>query len=56
MGLDNYIESALKGILKNPIASLLREIGIASILKQSNVMKRSVGFSPYPHSSHHNLQ
>jgi SRSO17 transposase len=47
MGLDNYIESALKGILKNPIASLLREIGIASILKQSNVMKRSVGFSPY---------
>ena len=47
MGLDKYIESALKGVLKNPIVSLLREIGIASILKQSNFTKRSVGVAPY---------
>jgi hypothetical protein len=47
MELDKYIESALKGVLKNPIASLLREIGIVRILKQSNFTKRSVGFAPY---------
>jgi len=47
MGLDKYIESALKGVLKNPIVSLLREIGITSILKQSNFTKRSVGVAPY---------
>lgn len=47
MELDNYIEFALKGVLKNPIVTLLRDIGIASILKQSNFTKRSVGFAPY---------
>lgn len=47
MELDKYIESALRGVLKNPIASLLREIGIASLLKHSNFTKRSVGFAPY---------
>jgi SRSO17 transposase len=47
MELDKYIESALRNVLKNPIVSLLRQIGIASILKQSNFTKRSVGVSPY---------
>jgi len=47
MGVDKYIETALKGILKNPIVSLLREIGIVSVLKQSNFTKRSVGYKPY---------
>jgi len=47
MELDKYIETALKGILKNPIVSLLREIGIASVLKHSNFTKRSVGYTPY---------
>ena len=47
MELDKYIESALRGVLKNPILSLLKEIGIASILKESNFTKRSVGVSPY---------
>ena len=47
MELDKYIESALRSVLKNPIVSLLREIGITSILKQSNFTKRSVGVAPY---------
>ena len=47
MGLDNYIETAMSGILKNPILSVLREINIIKILKQSNFVKRSVGYSPY---------
>ncbi len=33
MGLDNHIEYAMKGLLKNPILSVLREIKIANILK-----------------------
>ena len=44
MGLDNHIESAMKGILKNPILSVLREIKIANILKQSNFSKRNTGY------------
>jgi len=47
MELDKYIESALRGVLKNPILSLLRQIGISSVLRQSNFTKRSVGFAPY---------
>lgn len=47
MGLDNHIESAVKAVLKNPILSVLREINIAQILKQSNFLKRSVGYSPF---------
>ena len=47
MELDKYIESAIKGILKNPITQVLREIGIAKILKQSNFVKREVGYAPY---------
>ncbi len=47
MGLDNHIESAVKSVLKNPILSVLREIHIAQLLKQSNFVKRSVGHSPF---------
>lgn len=47
MGLDNHIESAVKSVLKNPILSVLREINMARLLKQSNFVKRSVGYSPY---------
>ena len=48
MELGKYIESALRSLLRDPIVSLLRQIGFASILKQSNFTKRSVGISPYP--------
>ena len=44
MGLDNHIEYAMKGLLKNPILSVLREIKIANILKQSNFNKRNTGY------------
>lgn len=47
MELDKYIESAMKSVIKNPILSVLREINIAKILKQSNFTKRSVGYAPY---------
>jgi len=47
MGLDNDIEYAIKGVLKNPILTVLREIHIVKLLKQSNFLKRSVGYSPY---------
>ena len=47
MGLENYIETAISQILKNPILSVLREIKIAKILKQSNFVKRNVGYAPY---------
>ncbi len=44
MGLDNHIEYAMKGILKNPILSVLREIKIVNILKQSNFNKCNTGY------------
>ncbi|MEA3374145.1 MAG: transposase [Campylobacterota bacterium] len=47
MGLENYIETAISGILKNPILGVLREIKMAKILKQSNFIKRDVGHAPY---------
>lgn len=47
MELDKYIESALSGVLKNPVSALLREIGMARLLRQSNFTKCSVGFAPY---------
>ncbi len=46
MGVNNYIESALKGILKNPILEVLRAINIAKILKQRNFIKHSAGYAP----------
>lgn len=39
MGLANYIETAVKSILKNPILEVLTEIKIIKILKQSNFVK-----------------
>ena len=47
MGLDNDIEYAIKGILKNPILTVLREIKIVNILKQSNFKKRETGHSVF---------
>jgi hypothetical protein len=47
MGLDNDIEYAMKGILKNPILSVLKGIKIVSILKQSNFHKRDTGYSVF---------
>ena len=46
MGLDNFIETAMKSVLKNPIVSVLREINFSSILKQNNFIKK-VGVKPY---------
>lgn len=47
MGLDNFIETAMNSVLKNPIVSVLRDINFSSILKQSNFVKRDVGVKPY---------
>ena len=47
MGLDNYIETAMRSILKNPILEVLTEIKITKILKQSNFVKRGVGYAPF---------
>ena len=47
MGLDNHIESVMRGLLKNPILSVLREIKITTILKQSNFNKRDTGHSVF---------
>ena len=38
MGIDNFIQTAINNVLKNPILS---------ILKQSNFIKRDIGKSPY---------
>lgn len=47
MRLDNFIETAMKNTLKNPIIEVLREINFSSLLKQSNFVKRELGGSPY---------
>jgi hypothetical protein len=47
MGIDNYIETAMRGVLKNPIIDVLREIEIGKILRQSNFVKRDVGHAPF---------
>jgi SRSO17 transposase len=47
MELANYINSAMKSILKNPILEVLTEINILKILKQSNFVKRDVGYPPF---------
>jgi len=47
MGLDNYINYAMKSLLKNPILEVLQEIKITKILKQSNFIKRDVGYPPF---------
>ncbi|MBK6303404.1 MAG: hypothetical protein IPF43_05720 [Arcobacter sp.] len=40
MELANYMKTAMKTILKNPIYEVLSEIKITKILKQSNFVKR----------------
>ena len=47
MGLDNFIQTAMNNVLKNPILSILRDINFSSILKQSNFINRDIGKSPY---------
>jgi hypothetical protein len=47
MGVDNFIQTAMNNVLKNPILSILRDINFSSILKQSNFIKRDIGKSPY---------
>jgi hypothetical protein len=47
MELANYINYAMRGILKNPILEVLHEINILKILKQSNFIKRNVGYPPF---------
>jgi hypothetical protein len=47
MGIDNFIETAMNSVLKNPIVTVLREINFSTILKQSNFVKREVGVKPY---------
>jgi len=47
MELANYINYAMKSILKNPILEVLTEIKITKILKQSNFVKRDVGYPPF---------
>ena len=47
MELDNFIQTAMNNVLKNPILSILRDINFSSILKQSNFIKKDIGKSPY---------
>jgi len=47
MELANYINYAMKSLLKNPILEVLQEIKISRLLKQSNFVKRDVGYSPF---------
>ncbi|MCT7464783.1 transposase [Aliarcobacter cryaerophilus] len=47
MRLDNFIQTAMNNVLKNPILSILRDINFSSILKQSNFIKKDIGKSPY---------
>jgi hypothetical protein len=47
MGTSNSIETAVRGVLKNPILSVLRQINISQILKQSNFVKREIGHVPF---------
>ncbi len=47
MELVNYINYAMKSLLKNPILEVLQEIKITRLLKQSNFVKREVGHPPF---------
>ena len=47
MGIDNFIQTAINNVLKNPILSILRDINFSSILKQSNFIKKDIGKSSY---------
>jgi len=45
MRLDNFIQTAMRSVLKNPILELLHEINFSSILKQSNFLPFQWNFS-----------
>jgi hypothetical protein len=47
MELANYINYAMRGILKNPILEVLHKINILKILKQSNFIKHNIGYQPF---------
>ena len=47
MRLDNFIQTAMNNVLKNPILLVLRDINFSSILKQSNFIKKDIGKSSY---------
>ena len=47
MELANYINYAMRSLLKNPILEVLQEIQISKILKQSNFVKRDIGYPPF---------
>ncbi len=47
MGIDDFIQTAMNNVLKNPILQVLREINFSSVLKQSNFIKREIGVKPY---------
>ena len=47
MGLDDFIQTAMNSVLKNPILLVLRDINFSSILNQSNFIKRDIGVKPY---------
>ena len=42
MELANYIETAMKSILKNPIYEVLSEIKITKILKQVTLLREKL--------------
>ena len=47
MELANYINYAMKSLLKNPILEVLQEIKIMRLLRQSNFIKWEVGYPPF---------
>ena len=47
MGLDNYIQTAIRNILKNPILEAASEITMPKILKQRNCLKRPVAYPSF---------
>ena len=47
MELANYINYAMRNLLKNPMLKVLQEIKIKKILEQSNFVKRDIGYPPF---------
>lgn len=43
MGIDNFIELALRSVLKNPILGVLREINVSKILIQIHYAHHIMG-------------
>jgi hypothetical protein len=47
MSIDNSIKLAVSNVLKNPVLAVLKEINISKILKESNFIKRDIGYTPF---------